>query len=97
MREIRQSGSEGGGPQPNAASLPLFLKCPFGAGIRRSALTCVQQRGVAAGPKKLFYSVWRAPGVSPGVGCAKVLIAQKGVYPGFAPYASGGRAWRRWA
>jgi hypothetical protein len=25
MREIRQSGSEGGGPQPNAASLPLFL------------------------------------------------------------------------
>ena len=24
MREIRQSGSEGGGPQTNAASLPLF-------------------------------------------------------------------------
>ncbi len=23
MREIRQSGSEGGEPQPNAASLPL--------------------------------------------------------------------------
>jgi len=23
MREIRPSGSEGGGPQPNAASLPL--------------------------------------------------------------------------
>ncbi len=30
MREIRQSGSEGGGPQPNAASLPLFVECPFG-------------------------------------------------------------------
>ena len=25
MREIRKSGSEGGEPQPNAASLPLFL------------------------------------------------------------------------
>ena len=27
MREIRQSGSEGGEPQPNAASLPLSWRC----------------------------------------------------------------------
>ncbi len=29
MREIRPSGSEGGGTQPNESSLPLFAGCPW--------------------------------------------------------------------
>jgi len=29
MREIRQSGSEGGGPQINAVSLPLSIEKPL--------------------------------------------------------------------
>ncbi len=28
MREIRPSGSEGGGTQTNESSLPLFIGCP---------------------------------------------------------------------
>ena len=31
MREIRLSGSEGGGAESNRFSLPLLLKRPFGA------------------------------------------------------------------
>ena len=50
MREIRQSGSEGGEPQPNAASLPLsltrsiffgqchFFQCQFFGGQHRQMM-----------------------------------------------------------
>ena len=39
MREIRQSGSEGGEPQSNAASLPLsFVGCVHWAGFTGPAI-----------------------------------------------------------
>ena len=37
MREIRQSGSEGGGPQPNAASLPLSIDASLRDGCANPA------------------------------------------------------------
>jgi len=36
MREIRPSGSEGGGAGTNRPSLPLFVNCPYGAKTYRA-------------------------------------------------------------
>jgi len=41
MREIRPSGSEGGGAQTNESYLPLFLECP-----------CRDEEGARALPRR---------------------------------------------
>jgi hypothetical protein len=48
MREIRQSGSEGGEPQPNAASLP-YLLLVANAAMRWMATQIVQAARAPSG------------------------------------------------
>jgi hypothetical protein len=50
MREIRMSGSEGGGAEPNRPSLPLFFCRRFAPGFRSEATLTGVCTGRASGP-----------------------------------------------
>ena len=89
MREIRQSGSEGGVAQPNAPFLPLFLSVISEQTIQRSGLESANDEPLAwKAERKLAggesHRISDRNGVRPG-GAGERYDAHRRTYPPLPP------------